>query len=62
MTPSACLSRAPSAVTGDRESGSAVADFAMVSGLLSLMFLAVFQLGLAPVSYTHLTLPTTERV
>jgi Flp pilus assembly protein TadG len=31
----------------DRESGSAVADFAMVSGLLSLMFLAVFQLGLA---------------
>jgi len=34
-------------VTGDRESGSAVADFAMVSGLLSLLFLAVFQLGLA---------------
>jgi Flp pilus assembly protein TadG len=31
----------------DRESGSAVADFAMVSGLLSVMFLAVFQLGLA---------------
>jgi len=30
-----------------RESGSAVADFAMVSGLLSLLFLAVFQLGLA---------------
>ena len=36
-----------SAVTPDRESGSAVADFAMVSGLLSLLFLAVFQLGLA---------------
>ncbi len=34
-------------MTGDRESGSAVADFAMVSGLLSLLFLAVFQLGLA---------------
>ncbi len=34
-------------VTSDRESGSAVADFAMVSGLLSLLFLAVFQLGLA---------------
>jgi Flp pilus assembly protein TadG len=47
MTLSACLSRAPSAVTGDRESGSAVADFAMVAGLLSLLFLAVFQLGLA---------------
>jgi hypothetical protein len=35
------------AVTGNRESGSAVADFAMVAGLLSLLFLAVFQLGLA---------------
>ena len=34
-------------MTDDRESGSAVADFAMVSGLLSLLFLAVFQLGLA---------------
>ena len=34
-------------VRRDRESGSAVADFAMVSGLLSLLFLAVFQLGLA---------------
>jgi len=33
-------------VLGDRESGSAVADFAMVAGLLSLLFLAVFQLGL----------------
>jgi Flp pilus assembly protein TadG len=33
--------------TENRESGSAVADFAMVSGLLSLLFLAVFQLGLA---------------
>lgn len=31
----------------DHESGSAVADFAMVSGLLSLLFVAVFQLGLA---------------
>lgn len=31
----------------DRESGSAVADFAMVAGLLSLLFVAVFQLGLA---------------
>jgi Flp pilus assembly protein TadG len=30
-----------------RESGSAVADFAMVSALLSVLFLAVFQLGLA---------------
>ncbi len=35
------------AVNGDRETGSAVADFAMVAGLLSLLFLAVFQLGLA---------------
>jgi Flp pilus assembly protein TadG len=35
------------AVIGDRESGSAVADFAMVAGLLSLLFVAVFQLGLA---------------
>jgi len=34
-------------VAGDRESGAAVADFAMVAGLLSLLFLAVFQLGLA---------------
>ena len=39
--------RTAAAVTGRGESGSAVADFAMVSGLLSLMFLAVFQLGLA---------------
>ena len=31
----------------NRESGSAVADFAMVAGLLSVLFLAVFQLGLA---------------
>ena len=30
-----------------RESGSAVADFAMVSGLVSVIFVAVFQLGLA---------------
>jgi Flp pilus assembly protein TadG len=47
MTLSARLSPQPKAVNGDRESGSAVADFAMVSGLLSLLFLAVFQLGLA---------------
>lgn len=47
MTASACRSTASEALTGDRESGSAVADFAMVSGLLSLLFLAVFQLGLA---------------
>ena len=47
MTLSATLSETRSHITGDRESGSAVADFAMVSGLLSLLFLAVFQLGLA---------------
>jgi Flp pilus assembly protein TadG len=47
MILSAHLSLRPAAVTRDRESGSAVADFAMVSGLLSLLFLAVFQLGLA---------------
>lgn len=47
MTLSAQLSQTRAAVTADRESGSAVADFAMVSGLLSLLFLAVFQLGLA---------------
>jgi TadE-like protein len=47
MTLSARLSPQPKAVNGDRESGSAVADFAMVSGLLSLLFLAVLQLGLA---------------
>ena len=29
------------------ERGSAVADFAMVSGLVALLFLAVFQVGLA---------------
>jgi Flp pilus assembly protein TadG len=40
-------SRTSAAVCRDRQSGSAVADFAMVSGLLSLLFLAVFQLGLA---------------
>ena len=32
---------------GYRDSGSAVADFAMLAGLLSVLFLAVFQLGLA---------------
>jgi len=47
MTLSALLSQAPSTVTRGRESGSAVAEFAMVAGLLSLLFLAVFQLGLA---------------
>jgi hypothetical protein len=47
MTASTRLSHAPPGLTGDRESGSAVADFAMVAGLLSLLFLAVFQLGLA---------------
>ena len=40
-------SGASSAVTRDRESGSAVAEFAMVAGLLSLLFVAVCQLGLA---------------
>jgi Flp pilus assembly protein TadG len=47
MTLTARLSQTRTRVTGHRESGSAVADFAMVSGLLSLLFLAVFQLGLA---------------
>ena len=47
MTASAGRSTASEAMTGNRESGSAVADFAMVSGLLSVLFLAVFQLGLA---------------
>lgn len=47
MTLPARLPQTRTHVTGDRESGSAVADFAMVSGLLSLLFLAVFQLGLA---------------
>ena len=43
----ALLPPQPAAATRDRESGSAVADFAMVAGLLSLLFLAIFQLGLA---------------
>ena len=30
-----------------REAGAAVADFALVSGLVSLLFLAVLQVGLA---------------
>ena len=47
MTVPACRSKVTAARTADRESGSAVADFAMVSGLLSVLFLAVFQLGLA---------------
>jgi len=47
MTVSAPLSDRHAAVTRDRESGSAVADFAMVSGLLSLLFVAVLQVGLA---------------
>lgn len=38
--------RPPHAAAED-ESGSAVADFAMVAGLLSLLFLAIFQLGMA---------------
>lgn len=41
------LSQRHDPVTGDRESGSAVADFAMVAALLSLLFMAVIQLGLA---------------
>lgn len=47
MTPPARLSLQPTAGAGDREAGSAVADFSMVAGLLSVLFLAVFQLGLA---------------
>ena len=47
MTLSALPFKRRSALSGDPESGSAVADFAMVAGLLSLLFLAVFQLGLA---------------
>ena len=47
MKVSARPSQTRAAILADRESGSAVADFAMVSGLLSLLFLAVFQLGLA---------------
>jgi Flp pilus assembly protein TadG len=39
--------KTPAGVQGDSETGSAVADFAMVAGLLSLLFVAVFQLGLA---------------
>jgi Flp pilus assembly protein TadG len=41
------LSSRSSVTRRGRDSGSAVADFAMVSGLLSVLFLAVFQLGLA---------------
>jgi Flp pilus assembly protein TadG len=40
-------SPSPALKSRARDSGSAVADFAMVSGLLSVLFLAVFQLGLA---------------
>ncbi len=42
-------SRGPDARTArsDLESGAAVADFVLVSGLLSLLFVAVLQLGLA---------------
>jgi len=47
MTHSARTSPPLASLAGHRESGSAVADFAMVAGLLSLLFLAVFQLGLA---------------
>jgi Flp pilus assembly protein TadG len=41
------LSSWPAVTIRGRDCGSAVADFAMVSGLLSVLFLAVFQLGLA---------------
>ena len=47
MMPSSRLFQMSAGTSVDRESGSAVADFAMVAGLLSLLFLAVFQLGLA---------------
>jgi Flp pilus assembly protein TadG len=47
MTQSARIFSRPVPAAGDLESGSAVADFAMVAGLLSLLFLAIFQLGLA---------------
>lgn len=49
MTVLTWLSNPPSGadVDGDDESGSVVADFAMVTGLLCLLFVAVFQLGLA---------------
>ena len=44
------LRRSPATGRGganSRESGAAVADFAMVSALVTLLFVAVFQLGLA---------------
>lgn len=47
MTLFTLLFQKPAAVKSDRDAGSAVADFSMVAGLLSLLFLAVFQLGLA---------------
>jgi Flp pilus assembly protein TadG len=47
MTLRALRSQMSPRETSDRECGSAVADFAMVAGLLSLLFLAVFQLGVA---------------
>lgn len=42
MTPGYSRGRA-----GEREGGAAVADFALVAGLLMFVFAAVFQLGLA---------------
>ena len=42
MTPGYSRGRA-----GEREDGAAVADFALVAGLLMFVFAAVFQLGLA---------------
>ncbi len=39
--------RRPTRAGDCRERGSAVADFAMVSGLVAVLFVAVFQLGLA---------------
>ena len=47
MTQSARMFTRPAPAEDELESGSAVADFAMVAGLLSLLFLAIFQLGLA---------------
>lgn len=47
MTQSKRFQPRSAVATDDRDSGAAVADFAMVAGLLSLLFLAVFQLGLA---------------
>jgi len=37
----------PRSLLRQRERGAAIADFALVSGLVTLMFVAVFQVGLA---------------